>query len=132
MENRSIFNSIAVRITAVAFVVTAIAMAAITYIAVMYANDSVETMAVKLSITVAGILVILAMIMFAGIVYAIKPLHRVADVIEQVSELDLTADDDEISDLLDRSDEIGYLANCTVNMKKNITAIATDIQKLVS
>lgn len=124
-------SSIAVKITIVAFVTTALAVgiySAVAYYLTMY---SPEDIALKLFGAAAIMLFLLAVIMYYGIKYAVQPINRVADVIERVSTLDLTTNVDDIEELADRNDEIGHIASCTLDMKDNLTNIAGDIQKLV-
>jgi len=131
-SNHSTTSSIAVKITVIAFVITAMAIGAYAGIAIYLTNNLTSNVGLKLFMTGAGMLFLLAIFMYFGIKYAVQPLNRIADVIEHVSNLDLSADyEDDIYDLVDRNDEIGHIAACTVDMKNNLTNIAGDIQKLV-
>lgn len=133
MEKRySASSSIAVKITVVAFIITAIAIAAYSAITYYLTLTSTSNLGLKLFGIGAVIMILLAVAMYSGIKYAVQPINRVADVIEHVSNLNLTSEyDDEIDDLIDRNDEIGYIASCTKEMKSNLTNIAGDIQRLV-
>ncbi|MCR4904360.1 MAG: hypothetical protein K6A23_15995 [Butyrivibrio sp.] len=125
-------SSIAVKITAVAFIVTAIAIAAYSGVVYYFITNSPSELGMKVLGVAAVMMFVLAIAMYSGIKYAVKPLNRVADVIEHVANFDLTEDyEEEIEDLVNRNDEIGHIASCTKDMKDNLTNIAGDIQKLV-